>query len=305
MRTVTDETPKKPRREAVWDVCDQLSAQGVKPSLRNVKMHYPRGSDTDVQKDVNAWYEHVFAQHARRRVVPSLPDAVVQAMEAFWETASTQANAQFSGEREAHASNTAQLQSELETARGELAQTKERLVQSDQDKEDLRLTLSNSNSRLDEASRQIDALRLDLEEARRQAHKNEQDLLDEIRQMKAAHERNLQTQREDFELQVRLVREAGAQQSTEHQRVLERAEEHYRDLERRSLMEVDAARTKLKAAEDGLEKFRSLAHNRDIEIANLRTELRLVREASALQIEDFTRRNAELMAEIQGLRRGP
>lgn len=297
MSTASEDTNKKGRRESVWEVCDQLASQGVKPSLRNVKMHYPRGSDTDVQKDVNAWYEHVFAQHGRRRVIPALPDAVVEAMEAFWETASTQADAQFAGEREAHAASQAQLQGELAALRAALAQTQERCVTSEQDNEDLRLTLSNANTRLEDATRQIEGLKLDLDEARRGAQKREQDLLDEIRYMKAAHERALQTQREDFELQVRLVREAAAQQSSDHQRAIERAEEHYRDLERRSLMEVDGARTKLKATEESVEKFRTLAHERDIEIANLRTELRLIKEAHQAQIDELAKRNADLAAE--------
>ena len=48
--------------------------------------------------------------------------------------------------------------------------------------------------------------------------------------LKDAHERNLKSQREDFELQVKLVREASATQAEEHQRAMTRADEHYRDL---------------------------------------------------------------------------
>lgn len=66
----------------------------------------------------------------------------------------------------------------------------------------------------------------------------------------------LKTQREDFERQVTLVREAAAQQAEEHQRALTRADAHYRDLERRALMEVDAVRTQLKAANESIERLR-------------------------------------------------
>lgn len=304
MSNVTNDTTKKNRREAVWEVCDQLSSQGVKPSLRNVKMHYPRGSDSDVQKDVNAWYEHVFAQHARRRVIPTLPDSVVQAMEAFWETASMEARAQFDGERESQTVHLAQVQEALEAAQRDLAQMNERKAQSERDIDELRLELSHAASLHGDARQQIDKLSLDLEEARRYARKREEDLLSELAHIKASNELAVKAQREDFEVQVRIVREAAAQQSAEHQRAMERAEEHYRDLERRSLLEVDASRTKLKNADDAIDRFRNLAHERDIEVAHLRTELRLMREMTGAQMDDLINKNTALTSEIDALRRG-
>lgn len=294
MSTVTEDTAKKTRREAVWEVCDQLSAQGIKPSLRSVKMHYPRGSDTDVQKDVNGWFENVFAQYARRRVIPALPDSVVQAMEAFWETASVEADRQFVKEREALEKIRVELKQSLESAQAELAVVTAARTKSDQDNVDLRLELAHRTTQLEEAEKQIDALRLDLDELRRYSHRREQDLVEEAMRLKDAHERNLKAQREDFELQVKIVREASASQAEEHQRAMARADEHYRDLERRSLVDVDAMRTHVKSANEAIERFRALAHERDLELAGARTELRMLREVQKHSDQEIERLKADL-----------
>ena len=294
-----EQAGSKTRREAVWEVCDQLSAQGMKPSLRSVKMHYPRGSDTDVQKDVNAWYEFVFTQYARRRVIPALPDTVVKAMEAFWETASVEADSQFVKERETHEAIRAEMKDKLESALSELGQVKAAASKSEQDNVDLRLELSHRTTLLTEAEKEIEGLRRDLDELRRHIQKREQDLLEEMARAKAAHERALTYQREDFEAQVKLVREAATQQAADHQRAMTRADEHYRDLERRSLVEVDAMRTQLKTANEAIERFRALAHERDLELAGLRTEIRMVREAQKAQIEDLLERNLKLTEAIE------
>lgn len=275
----TEAEQPKSRREAVWEVCDQLSAQGIKPSLRSVKMHYPRGSDTDVQKDVNGWFEHVFAQHARRRVIPSLPEAVVKAMEAFWETASLEADNQFAKEHQAHEEMRAVLQEKLDGAMAELAQAKAAAAKSDQDNVDLRLELSHRSSLLDDAERENTELRKDQEALRSRLQQRDTEHKAELLRMRETHERNLKCQREDFELQVKLVREAAAQQSEEHQRAMARADEHYRDLERRSLTELDSLRMKAKSADELIERLRNTAHEREMELVGLRTELRLIQES--------------------------
>lgn len=298
----TDTEPTPPRREAVWAVCDQLSAQGLKPSLRSVKMHYPRGSDTDVQKDVNGWYEHVFMQHARRRVIPALPDAVVRAMESFWETASLEADGALVKARESHETIRAELEAQLDAARAQIAEAKVAASKAEQESVDLRLELSHRATLLESVEKDVTGLRRELDELRRNAQKREQDQHDEITRAQGAHALNLKTQREDFELQVKVMREAGMQQAEEYQRALARSNEHYRDLERRSLVEVDAARTQLKTANESIERYRTLAHDRDLELVGLRTELRFVRDAHKAQIEELARRNEKLTAEVEAFR---
>lgn len=298
----SDTEPPPTRREAVWAVCDQLSAQGLKPSLRSVKMHYPRGSDTDVQKDVNGWYEYVFMQHARRRVIPALPDAVVRAMESFWETASLEADSQFAKAREAHEAIQAELKAQLGAARAESAEAKTVASKAERDAVDLRLELAHRTTDLESAEQDVTGLRQELDALRRHAQMREQAQHDEINRTKETHARTLTAQREDFELQVKLVREAAAQQAEEQQRALARSDEHYRDLERRALVEVDSARTQLKTANESIERYRTLAHDRDLELVGLRTELRLMRDGHKTQIDALVQRNEKLTADVEGLR---
>jgi chromosome segregation ATPase len=300
MNKTETEQPKS-RREAVWEVCDQLSAQGIKPSLRSVKMHYPRGSDTDVQKDVNGWFEHVFAQHARRRVIPTLPESVVKAMEAFWETASLEADNQFAKERKAHEDMRSEMREKLDSVLAELAQSKAAATKSEQDNVDLRLELSHRSTLLSDAEEEIKVLRRDLDELRRHLQKRDMDHQEELSHLRDTHERNLKAQREDFELQVKLVREAAAKQAEEHDRAMKRADDHYRDLERRSLMEIDSMRTRAKSAEELIERQRNTVHEREIELVELRTELRLIRETQQAQIDDLAKRNSALTSQLEQL----
>ena len=110
----------------------------------------------------------------------------------------------------------------------------------------------------------------------------------------------MKAQREDFELQVKLVREASASQAEEHQRAMARADEHYRDLERRSLVDVDAMRTQVKSANEAIERFRALAHERDLELAGMRTELRMMREIQKQSDQEVAGLKVEL-AKCSGL----
>lgn len=302
MSTGSKEGASKGRREAVWEVCDQLSAQGVKPSLRSVKMHYPRGSDTDVQKDVNAWYEHVFTLHSRRRVIPTLPDSVVKAMEVLWETASVEAESQFVKERNGLQSIRDELKMQLDSTLSDLSHAQSAAARFEQENADLRMELANRSTLLEESNKLLATLQLDMENLRSYSQKREQDLVEEARRQKEAHELHFKVQRDDFELQVNLVREASVRQSEEYQRAMSRAESHYRDLESRSLVEVDAVRTQLKSANEVVERFRALAHERELEIARIRTELKMVSATHQFQIDELRERNRSLSREVEEFR---
>jgi chromosome segregation ATPase len=78
----------KDRRSSVWAVCDHLAtAEKVKPSVREVRRHYTRGSDSDVQTDINAWWEALFGFYRDRHTRPNLPVGVVEGVEALWNLA--------------------------------------------------------------------------------------------------------------------------------------------------------------------------------------------------------------------------
>lgn len=76
---------KKDRRTAVWTVCDHLATvDNVKPTVREVRRYYSYGSTTDVQNDINAWWDVMLAFYRDRYTRPGLPASVVEGMEAIW-----------------------------------------------------------------------------------------------------------------------------------------------------------------------------------------------------------------------------
>lgn len=86
------ELEKKDRRTTVWTVCDHLAtAENMKPSVREVRRHYTRGSDSDVQADINAWWEALFGFYRDRHTRPNLPSGVVEGVEALWTLALAEA----------------------------------------------------------------------------------------------------------------------------------------------------------------------------------------------------------------------
>ena len=82
---------------------------------------------------------------------------------------------------------------------------------------------------------------------------------------------------------------------------MKRADDHYRDLERRSLMEIDSMRTRAKSAEELIERQRNTVHEREIELVELRTELRLIRETQQAQIDVLAKRNSALTSQLEQL----
>lgn len=76
---------KKDRRTAVWMVCDHLATvDKVKPTVREVRRYYTYGSMTDVQNDINAWWDTLFGFYRDRNTRPGLPVSIVESMEVLW-----------------------------------------------------------------------------------------------------------------------------------------------------------------------------------------------------------------------------
>lgn len=279
------------RREAVWVVCDQLSGQGIKPSLRSVKMHHSTGSDADIQKDVNAWFDNVFSQHHRRKAIPSLPDDLVGAVEKMWELAVAEASGRYDDERRRWTADRDQLQGEIEARRAEVAKVRTEL-------EGVREDLANCSSSLDALQARAQALTEEANEMRRRAEQREaeltavrsaatvreEELRGELQRTAAGYEKQLAEQRAGFEVQVTAMREDMKARSEELRDAVGRADAHYRDLERNSLLEIDAQRQRAKVAEEALDRARSEASAWAIDVATARAELRTFRETMEIRL---------------------
>lgn len=95
-----------PRRELTWQACDALARDGKKPSISSVRewtlMHHglKRGSDTDTQADINAWYAELLASKQERIAVAGMPDAIAELARTLWLKACEAAAENLAKERE-------------------------------------------------------------------------------------------------------------------------------------------------------------------------------------------------------------
>ena len=94
------------RQELTWRACDALAAAGKKPSIGLVRewtivsTGAKKGSDGDVQKDINGWFEDVL-KLKRDSVIDGLPDALGSLARDLWRLAVDCAGNALAGERDA------------------------------------------------------------------------------------------------------------------------------------------------------------------------------------------------------------
>jgi chromosome segregation ATPase len=94
------------RQDLTRLACDALAAAGRKPSIGLVRewtlssAGIKKGSDGDVQKDINGWFEDLL-KLKRDNAVAGLPDAVASLARDFWRLAIDCADATLTTEREA------------------------------------------------------------------------------------------------------------------------------------------------------------------------------------------------------------
>ena len=78
------------RRTLTYAACDAIAAAGKKPSISSVRewtlstQGKKQGSDTDVQGDINAWFQELLALKQEKLVVSGLPDEVAALARAMW-----------------------------------------------------------------------------------------------------------------------------------------------------------------------------------------------------------------------------
>lgn len=311
------------RREQVWRVCDELAAQGVKPTMRLVKNRDIGGSTGDVQADVDDWYANVFAVHGRRVALPGIPPEVISHWQHAWDACYARAKEEFDSERQ-------ELQGVIDQAKARI----EALENQSQKDRDLTAQISNQ---LAEAHGELDQLRHQLREAERQADRQEaltNDLrksLGELEQRHTAaaarHAQELQAERERA---LTLTREQIAEKESEcerriasvvagHERVeaaltsqintmtvaqraeIERADQHYRELERKALREVDEARQALKSVEADVSAARERRVELELQLSALKTELRATKEAGAREVQGLLEQVARLNEQVDRL----
>ncbi|WP_211460517.1 DNA-binding protein [Collimonas silvisoli] len=109
------------RQNLSWAACDALAAEGKKPSIGLVRewtiatTGVKRGSDGDVQKDINEWYADLL-KLKRDKSVAGLPDAVAALTRELWRFAVESANDSLAVERTALAEEKAEAEKLIDLA---------------------------------------------------------------------------------------------------------------------------------------------------------------------------------------------
>lgn len=109
------------RQNLSWTACDTLAAQGKKPSIGLVRewtiatTGAKKGSDGDVQKDINEWYADLL-KLKRDKGVAGLPDAVATLTRELWRHAIESANDTLAAERTALAGEKAEAEKLIDLA---------------------------------------------------------------------------------------------------------------------------------------------------------------------------------------------
>ena len=109
------------RQNLSWTACDTLAAQGKKPSIGLVRewtiaaTGAKKGSDGDVQKDINDWYADLL-KLKRDKGVAGLPDAVATLTRELWRFAVESANDGLAAERTALAAEKAEAEKLIDLA---------------------------------------------------------------------------------------------------------------------------------------------------------------------------------------------
>ena len=120
----TENASRLSRQELTRLACDALAAAGKKPSIGLVRewtiaaTGAKKGSDGDVQKDINGWFDDLL-KLKRDIAIDGMPDALGSLARDFWRLAVDSANDALAGERDTLAAHRAQADKQVALAREE------------------------------------------------------------------------------------------------------------------------------------------------------------------------------------------
>ena len=74
-------------QDAVWQAADQLMAQGIRPTVANVREITQRGSAGTINDALKDWWQELAKRMSVQSVHPDLPDTVAALMQQLWQLA--------------------------------------------------------------------------------------------------------------------------------------------------------------------------------------------------------------------------
>lgn len=313
------------RRSAIWQVCDELAAENIKPTRQTVSARYPRGSAGDVQKDINDWYAQLFQRHTTVKQIPGIPDEVVASWQDAWEQSVERASKEFDGERESFGRDMRVLEERLRETDEALSvseaaneQLEDRLQQLEDRLQQLDAELATGKQALLDRTHEVELLRtekaalnkerelalsqLSQVEARQTAelaslserHK------EEIRQLEQAHHQNLTALTHGHDTLVVTLKSQITDLTATRNADVSRMDEQYRLLQTDSLAHLDRVRQELREAESQRreESQKHVAYER--KIAELEASVQMLKDRLAERESEQAQQLAGKLSEFEG-----
>ena len=237
------------RRELVFEGCNTLAAKGLKPSLRLVRSLDVRGSDTDVQADVNAWFDQVLKGYSLSLKEDSIPALLRNTLTALWSQALSEATDTFSVKRTEWQQQIHDLENALKDSANSLQLERDGRIHAENLAEGLQKSLTqktNENGSLAVLSSTLKQKVEDLEIQNRAQANSTQALI--VKHEKALDDLARETRAQIDGLEKRHRADTKLNQEQHEARIhemktqMELAESRYRALEERSLRELDTMR---------------------------------------------------------------
>lgn len=203
-------TFEKNTRELVNEVADDLSSQGINPTVERIRAITQKGSATTISDQLRQWRKR---QGALSCDEAPLPPFLIEANRAMLDQAKTAAMEQFSEERAGYSN-------EIEALRGAIEQSESLHGELMSEVASLRATLLERDARLRDLDADMIKLRAENES-----------LVDAIRQS-----------RKDLSTKDEML----SAKTTGFEESLRTAEDRLRSMERMMLLEIDKARSSMK-----------------------------------------------------------
>ena len=249
-----------PRGEAVALACDELTKQGIKPSVSKVQLMGVKGSPADVQRDVNLWFLALFTEYHAKQAMGSVPASAVELFDALWKRILALAEERYDEARKAAEEriNTLcddvgaeqersrslleekiALEGSLRVANENIGECEARLCQ-------VQDALLSSSERASQLERELGNIKVVLDELRLDHQQRVDSLVaDHSARLGEVTGRYEAMQKEINAQHTERINEMAVQHTERIEEMrgqMNLAEERYTALERRSLMEIDRAR---------------------------------------------------------------
>ena len=96
--------------QRVFEVADQLLAEGVRPTQQNVRQRIGKGSVSTIHKALADWWQSIGQRLTKSQQYPDLPEPLVQAMTDWWQQAVDRSGREFEGRYDQQARQLKKLQ---------------------------------------------------------------------------------------------------------------------------------------------------------------------------------------------------